>query len=109
MTAADITADAAHPGKPRSEWSRRIARFRRNKLGVLGLFIVIVACLVAVFSPWLAPYHYATLHPGDEFLPTGSPGHLDRKSTRLNSSHVAISYAVVCLKKKNMPPGGTAG
>src|SRR5690625_5382983 len=26
---------------------------------------------------------------------------LDRKSTRLNSSHVAISYAVCCLKKKN--------
>src|SRR5439155_26637712 len=27
---------------------------------------------------------------------------LDRKSTRLNSSHVAISYAVFCLKKKNI-------
>src|SRR5690625_6998285 len=26
----------------------------------------------------------------------------DRKSTRLNSSHVAISYAVFCLKKKRM-------
>src|SRR5690625_423188 len=26
---------------------------------------------------------------------------LDRKSTRLNSSHVAISYAVFCLKKQN--------
>src|SRR5690606_40737261 len=26
--------------------------------------------------------------------------HLDRKSTRLNSSHVKISYAVFCLKKK---------
>src|SRR5207253_10235235 len=26
----------------------------------------------------------------------------DRKSTRLNSSHVAISYAVFCLKKKNI-------
>ena len=25
---------------------------------------------------------------------------VDRKSTRLNSSHVAISYAVFCLKKK---------
>src|SRR5437870_10384588 len=25
---------------------------------------------------------------------------IDRKSTRLNSSHVAISYAVFCLKKK---------
>src|SRR3712207_6865202 len=27
---------------------------------------------------------------------------LDRKSTRLNSSHANISYAVFCLKKKNM-------
>src|SRR5438477_9354628 len=28
-------------------------------------------------------------------------GVLDRKSTRLNSSHMSISYAVFCLKKKN--------
>src|SRR5439155_10161605 len=28
--------------------------------------------------------------------------HADRKSTRLNSSHVAISYAVFCLKKKKV-------
>src|SRR5207249_10578644 len=28
-------------------------------------------------------------------------GQGDRKSTRLNSSHVSISYAVFCLKKKN--------
>src|SRR5690606_41825053 len=30
----------------------------------------------------------------------GHPNALDRKSTRLNSSHVKISYAVFCLKKK---------
>src|SRR5437667_5928029 len=29
-----------------------------------------------------------------------SPSVLDRKSTRLNSSHITISYAVFCLKKK---------
>src|SRR5207253_8114188 len=29
-------------------------------------------------------------------------GREDRKSTRLNSSHVAISYAVFCLKKKTL-------
>src|SRR5437762_8213833 len=29
--------------------------------------------------------------------------HRDRKSTRLNSSHRCISYAVFCLKKKNSP------
>src|SRR5258707_9409408 len=31
-------------------------------------------------------------------------GELDRKSTRLNSSHANISYAVFCLKKKSAPP-----
>src|SRR5215469_7367974 len=31
------------------------------------------------------------------------PGRADRKSTRLNSSHVEISYAVFCLKKKKAP------
>src|SRR5690606_39974808 len=38
------------------------------------------------------------------FLHIGIPQnfHLDRKSTRLNSSHVKISYAVFCLKKKNI-------
>src|SRR2546430_8268817 len=30
----------------------------------------------------------------------------DRKSTRLNSSHSQISYAVFCLKKKNLAPSG---
>src|SRR5258708_31847507 len=30
----------------------------------------------------------------------------DRKSTRLNSSHQIISYAVFCLKKKNTNPSG---
>src|SRR5437870_6736947 len=34
------------------------------------------------------------------FAPDGETIVLDRKSTRLNSSHVAISYAVFCLKKK---------
>src|SRR2546426_5116506 len=29
---------------------------------------------------------------------------IDRKSTRLNSSHLVISYAVFCLKKKNRLP-----
>src|SRR3989442_2689486 len=32
-------------------------------------------------------------------------GYLDRKSTRLNSSHVRISYAVFCLKKKKINHG----
>src|SRR3712207_8417822 len=34
-------------------------------------------------------------------LPRGVGKSTDRKSTRLNSSHANISYAVFCLKKKN--------
>src|SRR5690625_5671496 len=40
--------------------------------------------------------HHAAGDPAGDRLPR-----LDRKSTRLNSSHVANSYAVFCLKKKN--------
>src|SRR3989442_7096885 len=43
-------------------------------------------------------------------LPSSVPpfevARLDRKSTRLNSSHVRISYAVFCLKKKTNPRPG---
>src|SRR5256885_10808997 len=34
---------------------------------------------------------------------------LDRKSTRLNSSHLVISYAVFCLKKKQTRPNVMIG
>src|SRR2546426_5161735 len=41
-------------------------------------------------------------HARDALGSTASPAELtaDRKSTRLNSSHLVISYAVFCLKKK---------
>src|SRR5437870_10679723 len=42
------------------------------------------------------PYLYSAYEDEDEVRPDAR----DRKSTRLNSSHVAISYAVFCLKKK---------
>src|SRR3712207_7210797 len=37
---------------------------------------------------------------GEEHAGHAKLGHQDRKSTRLNSSHANISYAVFCLKKK---------
>src|SRR5437899_8802331 len=54
----------------------------------------------------------ARLHEGPERLErrrtarlpaddVGAVPRVDRKSTRLNSSHLGISYAVFCLKKKN--------
>src|SRR3712207_7186294 len=45
--------------------------------------------------PLLSQHHSTALPSPERF------GSRDRKSTRLNSSHANISYAVFCLKKKN--------
>src|SRR2546426_8564047 len=48
-------------------------------------------------------HHYAILlrwHDLGDEIPLPVPRIGDRKSTRLNSSHLVISYAVFCLKKK---------
>src|SRR2546428_1998085 len=63
-----------------------------------------------------APGHGADVHapPDADVLHRLDPVgiwwgmHIDRKSTRLNSSHDQISYAVFCLKKKNPLRYGTA-
>src|SRR5256885_13093665 len=39
---------------------------------------------------------------GKRVVNIGADIGIDRKSTRLNSSHLVISYAVFCLKKKNI-------
>src|SRR2546426_3508915 len=55
--------------------------------------------------PWVCFVILIGLAGGDRVpephLPALVAGTLDRKSTRLNSSHLVISYAVFCLKKKN--------
>src|SRR5690349_23156215 len=63
--------------------------------------------------PYTTLFRSLALHPDDTTAWTWAPAWVrrireirlmeisDRKSTRLNSSHVEISYAVFCLKKKN--------
>src|SRR5690625_709460 len=56
-------------------------------------------------TPWTIPANLAiALHPEFDYVVVEVNDDkyiIDRKSTRLNSSHVAISYAFFCLKKKN--------
>src|SRR2546427_9216945 len=49
-----------------------------------------------------APFHVERFERIEQLGQRGvaTPGERDRKSTRLNSSHSQISYAVFCLKKK---------
>src|SRR3712207_8971784 len=87
---------------PRSTLFPYTTLFRSNKLIKLGttgvdflfngiqrdfVFFLNVLLIIVFFSALLSIFSYL--------------GVLDRKSTRLNSSHANISYAVFCLKKKN--------
>src|SRR2546426_6611872 len=90
----------------------------QSGLGRWGLAVTLLLALLAVGAPWLAPYNPAAQNLPERLVPP-SAGHWlgtdelgrdilsrifygarDRKSTRLNSSHLVISYAVFCLKKK---------
>src|SRR5690625_6463970 len=80
--------------------NRRAIRLRT----VLGAFALQV--LLGVLVLYWGPGQWALERVSTGFqavIDTSGEGIdflLDRKSTRLNSSHVAISYAVFCLKKK---------
>src|SRR5437899_7684898 len=56
---------------------------------------------VSGFTGARQPRHFRSLHGRLRRVATRLPPS-DRKSTRLNSSHLGISYAVFCLKKKKI-------
>src|SRR4051812_12848010 len=58
--------------------------------------VLVVPEALGTSSIWTAGHGVVGLHPILRPLPPKA----DRKSTRLNSSHMSISYAVFCLKKK---------
>src|SRR5258708_11511606 len=79
---------------------------KRKRVNQVALTLSLAAMAFGVF--WLVWILWETITLGigglslalfSEMTP---PPNEDRKSTRLNSSHQIISYAVFCLKKKNV-------
>ncbi len=56
--------------------SRVLRRLRRNPLAVLSFSVLLVALVVAVLSPWVAPYSPEQTDFANVFSPPGTPGHL---------------------------------
>src|SRR5256885_2644278 len=81
---------------PRSTLFPYTTLFRSN-LGDVGKKTVPKMCLVSP-ARHAGTIHTRTFIPHRVHEAIGVLG--DRKSTRLNSSHLVISYAVFCLKKK---------
>src|SRR5690242_21467379 len=75
-------------GNGRWAKQRGLPRTEGHKRGEYSLFDVIMGA-IELGIPYLSAYAFSTEN-----------WRRDRKSTRLNSSHMSISYAVFCLKKK---------
>src|SRR5438094_5736949 len=93
--------------------SRRIKPWQALRVGAYGLLTALLPLIgasraaaavaerpniVFVMPDDVGYGDYACL--GNPIIRTPAANALDRKSTRLNSSHRTISYAVFCLKKK---------
>src|SRR6266849_511954 len=79
--------------------ARNVHREGRTQLAAGVAAVVIAALVIATFAyvrNGIGPARHAPPVPASSPTPLSR----DRKSTRLNSSHEWISYAVFCLKKK---------
>src|SRR5207253_11308783 len=76
---------------------RDLHSFPTRRSSDLDTWFLIVATGIVALLNGLAIVRLRVWNPGREVMARAPE---DRKSTRLNSSHVAISYAVFCLKKK---------
>src|SRR5690625_6083243 len=107
-----------------STWTIARKKFMRNKLAMISLGFLLFMILLSFLAPYITTKDISRVNlseinlppSGEYWLGTDADGRDvftrtlfggrvsltigDRKSTRLNSSHVAISYAVFCLKKK---------
>ncbi len=125
---ATPTAVAGRIARPRSTglWRDAWGRLRKNRLAVVGLFLVIGLVFVGVFGPLLAPYPYsqqdlaAVFAAGGGPLPPLSPGHVlgtdqlgrDLLSRLLDGARISVSVAFVVqivILGIGVPIGAIAG
>jgi oligopeptide transport system permease protein len=107
-------------------WSDAFGRLRKNRLALVGLFMVILLLFLGVFGPYIAPWPYAyqdlkaVVAGGGGPLPPGSPGHLlgtdqlgrDLLSRLLDGARISVSVAIVVqfvILLIGVPIGALAG
>jgi oligopeptide transport system permease protein len=107
-------------------WSDAWGRLRKNRLALLGLFMVLFLLFLGIFGPFLAPWPYAyqdlkaVVAGGSGPLPPGSPGHLlgtdqlgrDLLSRLLDGARISVSVAIVVqlvILLIGVPIGAIAG
>ncbi len=109
MATEALRGNLVRPRQSSGLWSDAFGRLRKNKLAMVGLVMVILLFLVAIFGPMLAPYPYteqdleAVLANGGRPVPPGDPHHLlgtdqigrDLLSRLLDGARISMTVAVV--------------
>jgi len=104
-----VPAKAAKQAVAAGPWREAFGRLVRNKLAVVGLFLVIALLFCGIFGPLIAPWPYqeqdlqAVFANGNRPLPPLSPGHLlgtdqlgrDLLSRLLDGARISITVAFV--------------
>src|SRR5699024_12729727 len=104
VAAASVLLSPLTRPPPRSTLFPYTTLFRSVVAAKLGVYhlehgLYVVRLQLRVGAPENEDADAGVVVGAEQGLGAHGPG-LDRKSTRLNSSHVSISYAVFCLKKK---------
>lgn len=104
-----VQAKAAKPVETAGPWREAFGRLIRNKLAVVGLFLVIALLFCGIFGPFIAPWPYqeqdlkAVFANGNRPLPPFTGGHLlgtdqlgrDLLSRLLDGARISITVAFV--------------
>src|SRR6266498_5916016 len=87
---------AKHPGDPRLAWPASVRGMLPGPVGIYAALVLVLIVPIGLASAMLGQRFRWDRRLREHGAQWASR---DRKSTRLNSSHVRISYAVFCLKK----------
>jgi oligopeptide transport system permease protein len=58
MSVTNLDVELAQMGQGRSLTQDAIARLKKNKMAMLGLFVILFMVVIALLTPWIAPYSY---------------------------------------------------
>ena len=90
-------------GRPTTYWSDAIRRIRRNKLAVVGFWIIIALFVIAIFGPMVSPYSYEDQNLENTFQsptlqhPFGTDQLGRDQMTRvMYGSRISLAVGIVC-------------
>ncbi len=121
-----LEAGRLQPRRSAGLWTDAFGRLRKNRLALLGLFLVIALLLIALVGPVITPYPYdqqditAVLANNGRPIPPLSPGHIlgtdqlgrDLLSRLLDGARISMTVALVVqvvVLSLGMPIGAIAG